>query len=49
MVIFILFYCHIDLSCGECNLILLYFMCCAVNGSVLRIFACVTCVYVERV
>ena len=28
------FICLLDLSCGECNVISLYFMCCSVNGSV---------------
>ena len=32
--IFASFYCLLDLSCGECNVISLYFMCCSVNGSV---------------
>ena len=31
---FTLFYCVLDLSCGECNVITLYFLCCSVNGSV---------------
>ena len=31
---FTLFYCRLDLSCGECNVISLYFLCCSVNGSV---------------
>ena len=29
-----LFYCLLDLSCGECNVISLYFLCCSVNGPV---------------
>ena len=29
-----LFYCLLNLSCGECNVISFYFMCCSVNGSV---------------
>ena len=31
---FSLFYCLLDLSCGECNVISLYFLCCSVNRSV---------------
>ena len=31
---FTLLYCFLDLSCGECGVISLYFMCCSVNGSV---------------
>ena len=31
---FTLFYCLLDLICGECNVISLYFLCCSVNGSV---------------
>ena len=31
---FTLFYCLLDLSCGECDVISLYFMCCQDNGSV---------------
>ena len=31
---FTLFYCLMDVSCGECDVISLYFMCCSVNGSV---------------
>ena len=27
-------YFYLDLSCGDCNVISLYFMCCSVNGSV---------------
>ena len=34
VVIFTLFYCLLDLSCGECNVVSLYFLCCSVNGSV---------------
>ena len=33
-----LFYCPLGLSCGECNVISLYFMCCSVNG-----FVCLVC------
>ena len=29
-----LFYCRLNLSCGECDVISLYFMCCSGNGSV---------------
>ena len=32
--IFTLFYCHLDLSCGECNVISLYALYRSVNGSV---------------
>ena len=32
--LFTLFYCLLDLSCGECDVLFLYFMCCSVNGSV---------------
>ena len=31
---FTLFYCLLDMSCGECAYISLYFMCCSVDGSV---------------
>ena len=31
---FTLFYCLLDLSCCECDVIFFYFMCCSVNGSV---------------
>ena len=31
---FSLYYCLLDMICGECNVISLYFMCCSVNGSV---------------
>ena len=33
-IIYILFYCLLDLSCSECEVISLYFMYCSVNGSV---------------
>ena len=33
LLFFTLFYCLLDLSCGECDVISLYFMCCSVNGS----------------
>ena len=33
-VMFTLFYSLLDLICGECAIISLYFMCCSVNGSV---------------
>ena len=36
-----MFYCLLDLSCGECNVISLYILCCSVNGSVLCV-ACLT-------
>ena len=29
-----LFYCLLDLTCGECDVVSLYVMCCSVNGSV---------------
>ena len=32
--VFTLFYCLFDMSCGECDVISFYFMCCSVNGSV---------------
>ena len=32
--IFTCFYCLLDLSCGECDVISLYFVCFSVNGSV---------------
>ena len=38
---FTLFYCLLDLSCGECKAISLYFLCCSVNGSV-SLVCCVT-------
>ena len=31
---FTLFYCPLDLGCGECNVISVICMCCSVNGSV---------------
>ena len=40
VVIFTLFYCLLDLRCGECGVISLYCMCCSVNGSVC--LACLT-------
>ena len=39
----VLFYCLLDLSYGECNVISLYFLCCSVNGSV----CLVCCVFVN--
>ena len=33
LLFFTLFYCFLDLSCGECDVISLYFICCSVNGS----------------
>ena len=27
----------LDISCGECNVISLYFLCCSVNGCVCRV------------
>ena len=35
---FTLLYCLLDLGCGECTVISLYFMCCSVNGSI-----CIAC------
>ena len=35
-----MFYCLLDLSCGECDVISLYFIYCSVNGSV-RLVCCV--------
>ena len=29
-----IYYCLLDLSCGECNVISLHLLCCSVNGSV---------------
>ena len=40
---FNLFYCLLDLSCGECDVIYFYFMCCSVNVSV----CLVCCVFVN--
>ena len=37
------FYCILDLSCGECDVISLYFVCFSVNGSV----CLVCCVFVN--
>ena len=42
--IFTLFYYLLDLSCGDCNAIPLYFLCCSVNGSV-----CLVCYVFDRV
>ena len=36
-------YCLLDLGCGECIVISLYFLCCSVNGSV----CLVCCVFVN--
>ena len=36
--------CYLDLSCGECNVISLYFLCYSVNGSV-----CLVCCVFESV
>ena len=38
LLFFVLFYCLLDLSCSECNIISLYFLCCSINGSV-----CIVC------
>ena len=43
LLFFTLFYCLLDLSCGECDVISLYCMCCSVNGSV----CLVCCVFVK--
>ena len=37
-VIFTLFYCLLDLSCGDCDAISLYFMCCSVCLVCLTVF-----------
>ena len=44
LVFFTLFYCLLDLSCCECDVISLYFMCCSVNGSV-----CLVCCVFDSV
>ena len=44
VVIFTLFYCLLDLSCSECDVISLSFMCCSVNGSV-----CLVCCVLDSV
>ena len=33
-----MFYCIFDLSCGECNVISVYFRCLSVNGPVCLVF-----------
>ena len=38
------FYCLLDLSCSECDVLSLYFMCCPVNGSV-----CLVCCMFDSV
>ena len=38
------YYCLLDLSCSECDVISLYFMCCSVNGSV-----CILCCVFDSV
>ena len=38
------FFCLLDLSCGECDVISLYFMCCSVTGSV-----CLVCCVCDSV
>ena len=38
VVIFTLLYCLLGLSCGEFNVISLYFLCCSVNGSVCLVY-----------
>ena len=42
--VFLPFYCLLDLSCGECDVISLYFMCCSANGSV-----CLVCCVLDSV
>ena len=37
-------YCLLDLSCGECNVISLFVLCCSVNGSV-----CFVCCVSDRI
>ena len=39
-----LFYCLLDLKCGECDVISLYCMCCSVDGSV-----CLVCCVLDSV
>ena len=34
VVIFALFYCLLNLNCGECHVLSVYVLCCSVNGSV---------------
>ena len=41
---FSLFYCLLDLSCGECDVISLYYLYCSVNGSV-----CLVCCVFDSV
>ena len=38
---FTLFYCLLDLSCGECDVISLYFMCCSVINDSVCLVCCV--------
>ena len=40
---FTLFCCLLNLSCGVCDVIALYFMCCSVNGSISHL----CCVFVN--
>ena len=39
---FTVLYCLLDLSCGECDIISLYFICCSVNVAVCLCVACLT-------
>ena len=41
---FTLFYCLLDLSCSECDVMSLYFLCCSINGSV-----CLGCCVLDSV
>ena len=42
---FFLFYCLVDLTCGECNVISMYFPCCSVMGSVCLLYCVSDSVY----
>ena len=37
-----MFYCLLDLSCGKCNIISLYVLCCSVNVLFVLCIACLT-------
>ena len=47
VVIFNLLYSLLDLSCGECDGISLYFMCCSVNGSIVVLCGAYLTVFVN--
>ena len=57
MVIFTLLYCLLDMSCGECNVISLYFLCCvsdrdsvcALFGEIIRNILCVVVILLLNV